>query len=130
MGARPLSPHLGIYRFMHTMSLSILHRFTGVALAAGLVVLAWWLLALAGGETAYGVALGWLGAWPVKLLLFALLCAFLYHLANGLRHLLWDLGLGLEKHEARRSAWVVVAAVVVAIGLFGYLLFCPAGPQP
>ena len=130
MGARPLSPHLGIYRFMYTMAASIAHRFTGVALAAGLIVLAWWLTALANGETSYLTALGWLVTWPVKVLLFGLLAAFLYHLANGVRHLAWDADYGFEKRQARRSAWLVLGVVVIAVAVFGYLLFCPQGQQP
>lgn len=129
MVARPLSPHLGIYRFMYTMALSFAHRFTGVALAVGLVVLAWWLTALASGETAYLGALRWLAIWPAKVLLFGLLAAFLYHVANGVRHLLWDAGFGFEKQQARRSAWLVLAVVVIAIAAFGYLLFCPEWQQ-
>ncbi len=130
MGARPLSPHLGIYRFMYTMTTSIAHRFTGVALAAGLIVLAWWLTALANGETSYLTALGWLVTWPVKVLLFGLLAAFLYHLANGVRHLAWDADYGFEKLQARRSAWLVLVVAVIALAVFGYLLFCPQGQQP
>jgi succinate dehydrogenase / fumarate reductase cytochrome b subunit len=129
MGERPLSPHLDIYRFGHTMALSFAHRFTGVVLSVGLVVLAWWLMALAVGEASYLTALRWLGAWPTKVLLFGLLVALLYHLANGVRHLLWDAGIGLGKQQARRSAWVVLSAVVIAVGVFGYLLFCPVGPR-
>jgi succinate dehydrogenase / fumarate reductase cytochrome b subunit len=130
MVVRPLSPHLGIYRFMYTMATSIAHRLTGVALAAGLSVLAWWLSALASGETAYLGALLWLQTWPVKLLLFGLLAAFLYHLANGVRHLAFDADYGFEKRQARRSAWLVLAAVVIALAAFGYLLFYPEGQQP
>jgi succinate dehydrogenase / fumarate reductase cytochrome b subunit len=130
MGARPLSPHLGIYRFWYTMTTSIMHRFTGVALAFGLIVLAWWLTALANGETAYLEALGWLALWPAKVVLFGLLAAFLYHLACGVRHLALDADLGFEKQQARRSAWLVWIAAVIALIVFGYLLFCPAGLRP
>jgi len=65
-----------------------------------------------------------------KVVLFGLLAAFLYHLANGVRHLLWDAGVGFEKVQARRSAWLVLAVVVIAIAALGYLLFCPVGQQP
>lgn len=130
MGERPLSPHLDIYRFRHTMALSFAHRASGVGLSFGLIVLAWWLVALAGGEATYQWALGWLETWPVKLVLFGLMAAFLYHLANGIRHMVWDTGHLLEKREALRSAWVLVTLVVVAVAVFGYLLFCPVGARP
>jgi succinate dehydrogenase cytochrome b556 subunit len=71
-----------------------------------------------------------LALWPVKVLLFGLLAAFLYHLACGLRHLALDADLGFEKQQAHRSALFIWGVVVIATGVFGYLLFCPAGPRP
>ena len=54
--ARPLSPHLQVYRWQIGNTLSILHRLTGVALAFGIVALAYWLVAIAGGEDTYETA--------------------------------------------------------------------------
>ena len=113
-GKRPLSPHLQIYRPQLTTVLSISHRFTGVALAFGLVLLVVWLAALASGEAAYATALSWLGAWPVKVLLFLFSFAFFYHLANGIRHLWWDTGRGFEISQVNNSGWLMLGA---AIGL-------------
>jgi succinate dehydrogenase / fumarate reductase cytochrome b subunit len=110
---RPLSPHLGIYRFAYTMALSILHRATGVAMSVGLLVLVLWLWAIAGGEPAYDSWVDVFGGMPLRFLLAAWLVAFVYHLANGIRHLFWDAGMGMERAQARRSGRVVVAAVVV-----------------
>jgi succinate dehydrogenase / fumarate reductase, cytochrome b subunit len=123
MTQRPLSPHLTIYRFAYTMALSILHRITGLALAAGFIVLVLWLAALAGGTRVYSCFLWLVGSWPFKVLLGLWLVAFVYHFANGIRHLCWDAGKGLEKAQARRSALVVVIAVVVVSLLLLYLLF-------
>jgi succinate dehydrogenase / fumarate reductase, cytochrome b subunit len=110
---RPLSPHVFIYRFGYTMSLSILHRFTGLALSVGFMLLALWLTTLSLGEAAYQ----WLTSGVVGVLLrigLALwLLAFLYHFANGIRHLCWDAGLGLERAQARRSAVIVLVGVAV-----------------
>lgn len=114
MASRPLSPHLSIYRLGYTMTLSILHRITGVALTFGLFVLCAWLVALAWGEPAYAWMTTGAAGVLLRVALALWLVAFLYHLANGLRHLLWDLGVGLERHQARRSAWVVIACVVLA----------------
>ena len=108
MRARPLSPHLSIYRFMYTMALSIAHRIAGIALSVGLLLFAYWLMAAASGEQAYAAALGILSTPVVKVLLAGWLFAFVYHLCNGIRHLTWDAGIGMEKHEARRSAVVVL----------------------
>jgi succinate dehydrogenase / fumarate reductase, cytochrome b subunit len=123
MAHRPLSPHLTIYRFAYTMALSILHRITGLALAAGLAVLVLWLVALAGGAELYACFLLFAGSWPFKVLLGLWLVAFVYHFANGIRHLLWDAGVGLEKAQARRSAKIVVVAVTLVSLLLLWALF-------
>jgi succinate dehydrogenase / fumarate reductase cytochrome b subunit len=123
MSARPLSPHLSVYKFMYTMALSILHRITAVVLSAGLLVLVWWLMALASGAGAYQRTHAWLANGWMRLLLAAWLLAFVYHLCNGIRHLCWDAGLGLEKVEARRSAAATLLATLVIFLALGYLLF-------
>ncbi len=127
MSARPLSPHLSVYRFAYTMSLSILHRAAGVALSVGLIVLAAWLLAVADGEAAYGRFAAFLGLGLLKLVLAAWLVAFVHHLANGVRHLCFDVGLGFETAQARRSAALVVAFDVLAALALLYVFFCPQG---
>jgi succinate dehydrogenase / fumarate reductase cytochrome b subunit len=123
MPSRPLSPHLSIYRFGYTMTLSILHRMTGLALTAGIVMLAWWLVALAWGESAYRPLTSGVGAILLRIVLALWLIAFLYHLANGIRHLFWDAGLGLEKAQARRSAKLVIAGVALAAPVLVYAFF-------
>ena len=115
---RPLSPHLQIYRPQITMVLSILHRITGVALSAGVLVLAYWLIALAGGPVAYDQAAAILGSGWLKLCYAGWSFCFFYHLANGFRHLAWDLGLGFEPGQIRASGWTVVVIAVVATTAF------------
>jgi succinate dehydrogenase / fumarate reductase cytochrome b subunit len=118
MAQRPLSPHLSIYRFAYTMATSILHRVSGLLLSAGLLLLAGWLVALASGPDSYAAVAACVGSWPGKVLLGMVLLAFCYHLCNGVRHLLWDLGIGLERKAARRSAtFVIVVAVAGAAAL-------------
>lgn len=129
MRQRPLSPHLQIYRFRYTMATSIFHRATGLALSVGLVVLVAWLLAAAAGAETYARTIAVLGAGLVQFALAGWLIAFCYHLCNGLRHLNWDLGRGLEKPEARRSALVVVVATLVLAGLFAYVAFFAEVPR-
>lgn len=111
-GNRPLSPHLQVYRPQITSVLSISHRFTGIVLAAGFLLLVYWLVALAAGDTAYADALDVFSAWPVKVLLFLFSLAFFYHLCNGLRHLWWDSGRGFEIPQIYASGWVVIVASV------------------
>jgi succinate dehydrogenase / fumarate reductase cytochrome b subunit len=129
MRQRPLSPHLGVYKFAYTMATSILHRATGLALSAGLIALAVWLIAAATGPEAYAAVAAVLGGGFGKLLLAGVLIAFSYHLFNGLRHLNWDLGRGLEKPEARRSAAIVVIATVLLAGASLYAAFFAGVPR-
>jgi len=111
---RPLSPHLGVYKFMYTMSLSILHRITGLAATIGFLALVWWLMALATGPDAYARAMQLVGTPLAKLLLVGFTFSFVYHFCNGIRHLVWDTGRGLERAQARRSgAFVIVTAVLL-----------------
>ena len=114
---RPLSPHLQVYRPGYTMTLSILHRATGVALSAGLLLFSCWLLAAADGAEHYGRVAAFLGHPVLKIALIGWVTAFWYHFFNGLRHLAWDVGLGFEKAVARRSGMLVVVATAVAVSV-------------
>ncbi len=110
---RPLSPHLGIYRWQLTMALSILHRASGVFLSMGAVLLVAVLAAIASGSSHFEMLQHWLSH-PVGLvLLFGWTLALYLHLANGVRHLIWDAGKGLEKNTANQSGiWVLLFAVL------------------
>lgn len=118
---RPLSPHLQVYRWELSMAMSIGHRMTGVFLSAGTVVLAAWLIAAAMGAGTFVAVNAHLGAWYGQLLLLAWSYALFYHLCNGIRHLVWDTGAGLEKETARRSGYVTVAASVILTAAAGWL---------
>lgn len=124
---RPLSPHLQIYRPQITSVLSILHRISGVVLSFGIVVLVYWLAAAAAGGSAYSSAVGLLGSFLGKLLLFAWSLAFFYHLLNGIRHLVWDSGRGFEIPEVYRSGWIVVALTFVMTVVFWAALLAGGG---
>ncbi|HZC87549.1 MAG TPA: succinate dehydrogenase, cytochrome b556 subunit [Steroidobacteraceae bacterium] len=114
MPTRPLSPHLSVYRMSrYTLATSIANRFTGLALSLGLVLLVYWLMALAGGARSYARATHVLALPIAKLIYAALIVAFCYHLVAGLRHLVWDTGHGLERAQSQRSAWLVVAASLI-----------------
>ncbi len=110
---RPLSPHLGIYQWHLTMASSILHRATGVGLGAGMLILAWWLIAAASGADYYEMVSGWLTSVLGRIILLAFTWALFYHLCNGVRHLFWDVGMGYDVVTATRSAWIVIAASVI-----------------
>ena len=109
-GNRPLSPHLQVYKPQITSVLSILHRLTGIGLAAGAVVLVYWLNAAAYGPDAFEYAQGLLATWFGKLLLLGWSWALFYHLCNGIRHMYWDVGRGLELQQVHITGWLVVVA--------------------
>ncbi len=118
---RPLSPHIQVYRMPFTAILSITHRATGVALAAGTVVLGYWLASAAYGPAAYAGAQAVLGSLLGKLVLFGWTGALFYHLCNGIRHLFWDVGRGYEIAEANKSGRIVVASAA-ALTLLAWII--------
>lgn len=110
---RPLSPHLQIYRWYFTMALSIAHRASGVALALGLVLLTWWLVALASGPDYFALVQAVMDNFLGALILFGYTFVLFFHLGNGIRHLAWDCGWGYEKEQARQSGLAVIGAAAI-----------------
>ena len=115
---RPLSPHLSIYRWPITMTTSILHRATGVAMSVGFIVFVAWLVKAASGPAAYAMFVGTLSTLVGKILLIGWSFAFFFHLSNGVRHLVWDSGRGFEKATANASAWFVLLLAIVLTAVF------------
>ncbi|WP_448204505.1 succinate dehydrogenase, cytochrome b556 subunit [Azospirillum sp. sgz302134] len=107
---RPLSPHLQVYKFEWTMALSITHRITGVGLAVGTLLLTWWLVAAAAGPESFARAQKFIGSGLGLLLMFGWTWALFYHLANGIRHLVWDAGYSFELKNAEKGAYIVAGA--------------------
>lgn len=120
---RPLSPHLQVYRPQLTSLTSIAHRLTGVLLSFGMVVVVFWLLALAAGPEAFNTFNGWLAS-PIGLAaMLVWTLALFYHLLNGIRHLLWDAGWLLDLRGAYASGWtVIVLSLVLTALVWGGLL--------
>lgn len=117
---RPLSPHLQIWRWHVTMLASILTRASGVALYAGLLIVVAGAVALAAGQDAYYAYTAIMGSPLGKLVLFGLTVAIFYHLAAGLRHLVFDAGKGFGPGSANASAIFCIAfAVVAALAAWG-----------
>lgn len=104
----PLSPHLQIYRPQLTSVLSITHRATGVFLALGLLVMPYWLLSAAAGPGAYAALLLHFASWYGQLFLLGVVFSVFYHLCNGIRHLGWDLGRGLDLPSTYLTGYLVV----------------------
>ena len=109
---RPLSPHLQVYKPQLTSVLSILHRITGAVLAVGTLLVTYWLSALAGGPETFASANAILGSVLGKIVLFFWSWALFYHLANGIRHLIWDTGFGFDLPTVYLSGKIMVGASV------------------
>ena len=118
---RPLSPHLQVYRWQITMTMSILHRATGVALTVGAFGLAWWLMAMAAGGEQAARAAACLASPFGKIVLFGFSASLVYHLLNGIRHLLWDIGWGYEIPEVYKSGYTVAVLTVVLTAVIWFL---------
>jgi succinate dehydrogenase / fumarate reductase, cytochrome b subunit len=124
--SRPLSPHLQVYRWQISMVLSILHRMTGVALFFGTLLWVWWLVAAAVGEDEFETARWFIGTWLGQILLLGWTWALFYHLANGIRHLFWDIGKGYEIGTMTASGWAAVLssfALTAAAWVAGYVVW-------
>ena len=119
---------MSVYKMTrYTLATSIFNRFTGLILSVGLIVLVYWLMAVASGARAYENAREILSAGIFKLVYAGLLIAFCYHLVAGIRHLVWDTGRGLERAQSKRSAAVVVVISIVLILVLGSWLFLTRG---
>lgn len=119
--SRPLSPHVGIYRWQFTNTLSILHRMTGVALTLGLVPLALWIWGVAYNPALFDWMSMAFASILGKVCLFGWTVAFFYHFGNGIRHLNWDMGRGLKLEEAKASGSVVVV-FALTLSIFIWVL--------
>jgi succinate dehydrogenase / fumarate reductase, cytochrome b subunit len=117
--ARPLSPHLQVWRWHITMAASILTRATGMALFGGAFILAGWAVCLAMGPECYAVCMRILGSIPGKIVLFGLTFSLFYHLAAGLRHIGWDLGYAMTPKTSDMTAAAAISfGVFAAVAVF------------
>ncbi len=109
---RPLSPHLQIYKLPFTALLSITHRMTGVILTMGLLFFGYSLMSLSNGAEAYVQMQTQLNSEFGKIILWLLIYALFFHLCHGVRHLIWDLGQGLDKATMNRNALLELVSSV------------------
>jgi succinate dehydrogenase / fumarate reductase, cytochrome b subunit len=120
---RPLSPHLSIYRPMLTMLMSIAHRISGAANAAGFLLLAGWLVSIASGPEAYARVSAVFASLPGRAVLFLFSWSLIHHMLGGIRHLIWDTGRGLDKTSIEIFAWATILGSItltVLVWLAGY----------
>jgi len=110
--ARPLSPHLQIYRPQINMVMSILHRITGAALYVGSLLLAWWLFAAATGPDYFAFVNGLFSTWPGMIVLVGYTWALIHHMLGGLRHFVWDTGAGFDIATVNLLSWATIVLSV------------------
>ena len=120
---RPLSPHVQVWRWHITMWGSILHRMSGVALYFGAFIAAAWVLALASGPEWYGRVMSWLAHPLGRLVLLGLTVAYFYHLGNGVRHLTWDAGKGINPRLADMTGLAAMLFAVAATAVVWFVAY-------
>jgi succinate dehydrogenase / fumarate reductase, cytochrome b subunit len=119
---RPLSPHLGIYRLTMTMAMSFAHRMSGVALYAGVLLLAWFLIAVSADAQTFSVFSEFIESFIGRIVLFVVTWALFHHLVGGLRHIVWDTGYGLDAPLRDQMAWATLIggfALTVLVWIIG-----------
>ena len=128
--ARPLSPHIQIYKPQISSFTSILHRATGIFLYIGVVLICWAIV-----HYAYQVEILVDGeieektcdcSWKYLVYAAVLMWSFslYYHMCNGIRHLFWDIGKGFEKKTANRNGiLVLIASAILTIASAYYIFF-------
>jgi len=120
---RPLSPHLSIYKPIPTMVASIVNRITGAALYFGTMLFAWWIFAAAFSPGYFEWVNAIFGSWIGRLVLFGYTWALMHHMVGGLRHLMWDMGKGFDKHFTTKLAWAswaISIGATILIWFIGY----------
>jgi len=122
-GNRPLSPHLQVYRLPIPAVTSIMTRITGHALVAGIVLIVWWLVAAVTSPSAFAAADWVVRSWLGFLVLTASAWALWFHALSGIRHLMYDAGIGLEIDEAKRNSWIIIIGSVVLTVLSVIIFF-------
>lgn len=120
---RPLSPHLSVYRWQISNTLSIVHRMTGFALSFGALALVGWLVSIVAGYDAYSTVNQLYDSIIGVIALFGWTFCFFYHLCNGIRHMCWDVGKGFDRLRAQQSGMLVLAvAIILTVGLWAIVL--------
>lgn len=126
VSSRPLSPFMlgQYYRFQISSVLSFVHRITGIGLAIGSVLLAAWVLSAVSGPAAYAAYTGFARSIIGQILLLCWSWALLYHLCNGIRHLVWDTGRAFEKPQVDLGGWIVIIASLALTAAVWLVAYC------
>jgi len=95
------------------MTMSIVHRATGIANYVGTTLLVLWLGAAAWGPEPLNAVNALYGSWFGQLVLFLYTWSLLHHMLGGIRHFIWDFIIGLEPGQREALAWANLAASIV-----------------
>jgi succinate dehydrogenase / fumarate reductase cytochrome b subunit len=127
--AKPVYRNIGLaqlvkYRLPWAGKVSILHRISGAVLFLMLPFLLYLFDQSLASEVSYQQFQAITGHFLVKIICLGLIWAFLHHFCAGIRYLLLDLDIGVEKVDANRSAIIVfflglALTAVVGLKLFG-----------
>ena len=115
---RPLSPHLSIYKPTITMTMSIVHRITGMGLYAGTLLLAIWLIAAASGAAPFAPVQQFIASPFGRLILLGYTWAIIHHALGGMRHFIWDMGAGLGPERMMLARLTLIGSLVITVGLW------------
>jgi succinate dehydrogenase / fumarate reductase, cytochrome b subunit len=118
---RPLSPHLQVYKPQITSVLSIMHRGAGVVNAIGALGVMWWLVLAASNVDCYAMFMAHAATWYGKCIFFVFSASLIYHLLNGIRHLLWDIGWGYEISTVATTGKIVLFLAFALTGLLWFV---------
>lgn len=121
--ARPLSPHLQVYRLSVNMVMSMVHRVTGTALYFGTLLLAWWLISAAVGPDYFDYVSACFDSWLGRVVLFGYTWALLHHMFGGFRHFIWDTGYGYDLKTVDVLCWGTLAASLTCTALIWLLVW-------
>ena len=126
---RPLSPHLQVWRWHATMWTSILHRATGVALYAGALFFALWLVSVSLGPQFYAISSMLIGSVIGQIILWGIIFSACFHFLSGVRHLIWDMGAGFKKQTASFfSIIIILGAIALTAALYVWVAATPPAP--
>lgn len=120
---RPVNLEISTIALPITAIVSILHRVSGVFLVAGAGVLLWILDASLASQDSFDAVAAILGSVLVKLIVWVVLAALIYHSAAGVRHLFMDMGVGETLEGGKSGARLVLVISVILTLLVGALLW-------
>ena len=118
----PLSPHLQVYRWQITSILSILHRITGIVSSLGVIILITFLYSISAGEETFKFIISLSENIFIRTILIGLTFSYLFYFLNCLRHLFWDVGIGLDLNTAKLTGWITILFTVLLTVLFWVLI--------